>query len=284
MTAKAPNDILKIPRDASPDEIAAAVKIRAAHLRDLSDASSQQALAEIYQAAAFLLWETKINAQARTAPGSITPISNAAPPVPSARTRKPRPKARKRRAAFAPLMIMVPTLAAVSLFLLYPENTMSAAWTLIDQFTDITTGFTEPTSETSQPALPTIPPIPTADKPLSSPASNAVIIATPPNTAPEASPTELPNPTKLRGCVTISSLNVRQGPDASYDKLSYLLEGECVTLVAQNIEGTWGLVETLPRSTVSSGWISLSYLNYTEPNKPLPIATTTNSSSMSEQE
>ena len=282
MTAKAPNDILKIPRDASPDEIAAAVKIRTAHLRDLSDATSQQQLAEIYQAAAFLLWETRNNARARTAPGSIPQISNAAPPVPSTRGRKPRPRPRKVRPALAPLMIMVPTLAAVSLFLLYPDNTMSAAWTLVDKFTEITRELTEAPSGPSQPALPTVPPIPTFDAQLSSPASNAVIIATPPNSAPQPEPTELTEPVKIRGCVTISSLNVRYGPGASYDKFTYLLEGECVTLIAQSAEGTWGLVDTLPRSKESSGWISLSYLNYTEPSSPLPVATTANTPSSEE--
>lgn len=276
MTAQAPNDILKIPRDASPDEIAAAVKTRTAHLRDLTDASSQQKLAEIYQAAAFLLWETKNNARARTAPGSMTPITNAAPPVPSSRRRNPRPRNRKRRSALAPLMIMLPTLAAVSLFLLYPDDTMSAAWTLVDKFTELTTDSSQSPIASTPQTVPAILPIPTTDVISSSPASNAVIISTPPTSTLQPEPTEDTSPTKVRACVTISSLNVRSGPNASYQKLSYLLEGECVTLVAQNDQGTWALIDTLPRSTETSGWVSLSYLNYTEPNKALPVATTTN--------
>lgn len=276
MTAQAPNDILKIPRDASPDEIAAAVKTRTAHLRDLTDASSQQKLAEIYQAAAFLLWETKNNARARTAPGSMTPISNAAPPLPSGRRRKPPPRNRKRRSALAPLMIMVPTLAAVSLFLLYPNDTMSAAWTLVDKFTELTTVSSQSTTVSALPTPPKIQPIPTTDVVSSSPASNAVIIATSSTSTSLPKPTEDMAPTKIRACVTISSLNVRSGPSASYEKLSYLLEGECVTLLAQNPQGTWALIDTLPRSSQVSGWVSLSYLSYTEPNKPLPVATATN--------
>lgn len=276
MTAQSPNDILKIPRDASPDEIAAAVKTRTAHLRDLTDASSQQKLAEIYQAAAFLLWETKNNARSRTAPGSMTPITNAAPPLPSSRRRKPHPRDRKRRSALAPLMIMVPTLAAVSLFLLYPDYTMSAAWTLVDKFTELTTDSSQSSIISTPPTTPAILPIPTTDIVSSSSASPAVIISTPSTSMSQPDPTEDTSPTKIRACVTISSLNVRTGPSASYEKLSYLLEGECVTLVAQNDQGTWALIDTLPRSTEVSGWVSLSYLNYTEPNKPLPVATTTN--------
>ena len=70
MRSRSPNEILQIPRDASPAEIIAAVTARTAHFRKLSTDESVQALSEIHQAAAFLLWETKNNPEARTAPAA----------------------------------------------------------------------------------------------------------------------------------------------------------------------------------------------------------------------
>lgn len=273
MTGLAPNDILKIPRDASPDEIAAAVTSRTAHLRDLSEASSQQALAEIYQAAAFLLWETKNNARARTAPGSLPSNPEISTSSTARRRRRPPQRSRKRRTALAPLMIMVPTLAALSLFLLYPEDTMSAAWSLVDKVTEFTSIPSQlPTKQVPSP-LPTIPIIPTAGAPSSSQASNAIIMTPPSDTILDATPAIASVATELRACVAISSLNVRSGPSSSYESISYLLDGECITLVAQNPSGTWALIKILPRSVDQTGWVSLTYLNYKEPDAPLPIAT-----------
>ena len=273
MKGQSPNDILQIPRDASPEEIAAAVTSRTAHLRDLSDASSQQALAEIYQAAAFLLWETKNNKQSRTASGTI-PTTPAITSQPSARRRRRPPKrSRKRRSVLAPLMIMVPTLAALSLFLLYPENTMSAAWSIVDQVTEFSSNSSQSPNNPDPDPLPTVPTIPTAEMPSSSPASSAVIITQPSDAIPEPTPTTYSTTDEIRACVAISSLNIRSGPGSSFDSISYLLDGECVTLVAQNPSGTWALIETSPRLVGQTGWVSLTYLNYKEPSVPLPVAT-----------
>ena len=273
MKGQSPNDILQIPRDASPEEIAAAVTSRTAHLRDLSDASAQQALAEIYQAAAFLLWETKNNKQSRTASGTI-PTTPAITTQPSAhRRRRPPKRSRKRRSVLAPLMIMVPTLAALSLFLLYPEDTMSAAWSIVDKVTEFSTNSSQSPNNPDPDPLPTVPTIPTAEMPSSSPASSAVIITQPSDAIPEPTPTTYSITDEIRACVAISSLNVRSGPGSSFDSISYLLDGECVTLVAQNPSGTWALIETSPRLVDQIGWVSLTYLNYKEPSVPLPVAT-----------
>ena len=273
MTGQAPNDILKIPRDASPDEIAAAVTARTAYLRDLSNASAQQALAEIYQAAAFMLWETKNNVTARTAPGTIPPMLDAVSPPQSRRRHRVPKRSSKRRRALAPLMIMVPTLAALSLFLLYPEGMMSGAWSLVDKVTEFSANYSQlPTNPVPTP-LATLSTIPTAGVPSSSPASNAIIIPAPSDSILDTTPTITSAAPEVRACVTISSLNVRSGPSSSYESISYLLDGECVTLVAQNLSGTWVLIDALPRLVDQNGWVSLSYLHYKEPNIPLPIAT-----------
>jgi hypothetical protein len=272
---QSPNDILQIPRDASPEEIAAAVTSRTAHLRDLSDASAQQALAEIYQAAAFLLWETKNNKQSRAASGTI-PTTPAITTQPRAgRLRRPPKQSRKRRRVLAPLMIMVPTLAALSLFLLYPEDTMSAAWSIVDKVTEFSTNSSQLPINPDPSPLPTVPTMPTAEIPSSSPASSAVIISQPSDVVLDSTPTAYSITIEIRACVAISSLNIRSGPGSSFESISYLLDGECVTLVAQNPSGTWALIETSPRLVDQTGWVSLTYLNYTKSSAPLPVATST---------
>jgi len=274
---QSPNDILQIPRDASPEEIAAAVTSRTAHLRDLSDPSAQQALAEIYQAAAFLLWETKNNKQSRAASGTI-PTTPAISTQPSTgRRRRPLKRPRKRRRVLAPLMIMVPTLAALSLFLLYPEDTMSAAWSIVDKVTEFSANSSQLPINPDPSPLPTMPTMPTPDIPSSSLASSALIISQPSDADVilDSTPTAYSTTTEIRACVTISSLNIRSGPDSSFESISYLLDGECVTLVAQNPTGTWALIETSPRLVDQIGWVSLTYLNYTGSSAPLPVATST---------
>jgi hypothetical protein len=272
--SRAPNEILQIPRDASPAEIVAAVTARTAHFRELSADESVQALSEIYQAAAFLLWEIKTNPEARTTPGA------AAGAKPSRHRRVPaKPRRKRRRKAapgWAPLLIVAPTLAALAVFLLYPDDTMSAAWKLVDQAAAARALLSDP-PEPTPPALPTptLPVIPTAGAAVVAPAaiSHSEPAATPgPAPTPDA-PAQTATLKPVRACVTISSLNVRAGPGVAYPSNSYLLEGECVTVVAQNAAGTWGLVRSAPRAGAESGWTSLAYLQSDKSLRTLPVAT-----------
>tara|TARA_A100001037_G_scaffold302611_1_gene334612 strand:- start:433 stop:1293 length:861 start_codon:yes stop_codon:yes gene_type:complete len=274
VTNKSPNELLNIPRDASPEEIAAAVTARTSHLRNLSEPQSQQSLAEIYQAAAFLMWEAANNEKARTASGQIT---NAGPTNSriqahnnSTTTKKRR---RKKRKPFAPLAIIVPTLATVSAFILYPDKTISTAWSIIDQATNYTAQATiQPTSIVLPPTeLPD--PISTPFI-FSAPASQSNIIAAPESDSDIEAIDFIDNndsQPQLEACVTISSLNVRSGPSSSYNKITYLLEGECVTLIALNQAGTWGKIKDIPGFNSTLGWISLTYVDY-DITAPLPIS------------
>ena len=274
MRSRAPNEILQIPRDASPAEIVAAVTARTAHFRELSAHESVQALSEIYQAAAFLLWETKNSPEARAAPGA------AARATPSRRRRvpaKPRHKGRHKAApGWAPMLIVVPTLAALAFFLLYPDDTMSAAWKLVDQATAARALLSGP-PEPTPPALPTptLPVVPTAGSALVAPAaiSHSEPAVTPGPAPTPGAPAQTDALKPVRACVTISSLNVRAGPGVAYPSNSYLLEGECVTVVAQNAAGTWGLVRSAPRAGAESGWTSLAYLQSDKSLRTLPVAT-----------
>jgi len=170
---------------------------------------------------------------------------------------------------------MVPTLAALSLFLLYPEDTMSAAWSIVDKVTEFSTNSSQLPINPDPSPLPTVPTMPTAEIPSSSPASSAVIISQPSDVVLDSTPTAYSITIEIRACVAISSLNIRSGPGSSFESISYLLDGECVTLVAQNPSGTWALIETSPRLVDQTGWVSLTYLNYTKSSAPLPVATST---------
>jgi hypothetical protein len=272
--SRAPNEILQIPRDASPAEIVAAVTARTAHFRELSAHESVQALSEIYQAAAFLLWETKNSPEARAAPGA------AARATPSRRRRvpaKPRHKGRHKAApGWAPMLIVVPTLAALAFFLLYPDDTMSAAWKLVDQATAARALLSGP-PEPTPPALPTptLPVVPTAGSALVAPAaiSHSEPAVTPGPAPTPGAPAQTDALKPVRACVTISSLNVRAGPGVAYPSNSYLLEGECINVVAQNAAGTWGLVRSAPRAGAESGWTSLAHLQTDGSLRTLPVAT-----------
>ena len=220
MRTRAPNEILQIPRDASPAEIVAAVTARTAYFRELSAHESIQALSEIYQAAAFLLWETKHNPEARTV---SEPIGRTTPSRPRRVPSKPH-RGRRRKAAqgWAPLLIVTPTLAALAVFLLYPNATMSAAWKLVDQAAavrELISGTPEPAAHAIP--TPTLPVIPTAGSAVMAPAAiyHSEPAATPVN-APAAT-AQSQDRTPVRACVTISSLNVRTGPGAAYPSNSY---------------------------------------------------------------
>lgn len=268
-----PNEILRIPRDASTAEIVAAVTARTAHFRELSTDESVQAISEIYQAAAFLLWETKHAPEARTASGA-TGVGR----TPSHQRRVPeRPHRKLRRRgtpSWAPLLIVAPTLAALAVFLLYPDATMSAAWKLVDRVTasrELISSTPDPTA--SMMHTPTLPVIPTAGSSVAIPkATSHSEPAATPASAP-TSVTQSQSQPSLRVCVTISSLNVRTGPGVAYPSNSYLLEGECVDLVAQNQAGTWGVIRSAPRPAAESGWAALTYLESDGSLGALPVVT-----------
>ena len=272
MKTSAPNEILQIPRDASPTEIVAAVTARTAHFRELSAQDSDQALSEIYQAAAFLLWETKNAPEARTASGATgRTTSSHQRHVPTKMRRKRR---RKATSGLAPLLIVAPTLAALAVFLLYPDATMSAAWKLVDQAAaarEMIPSSPEPTSLAAP--TPVLPVIPTAGSAVLATASisHSEAAATPVSTSTLIAQGQTQTP--VRACVTISSLNVRAGPGVIYPSNSYLLEGECINLVAQNQAGTWGMIRSAPRPAAESGWTSLAHLESDGPLRTLPVAT-----------
>jgi len=272
MRTQSPNEVLQIPRDASPSEIVAAVTARTAHFRELSAQESVQALSEIYQAAAFLLWETKHSPETRThsrpnlgeTPGQTQPT----PP-------RKRPRRRRRSTpSWSPLLIVVPTISALAFFVLYPNATMSGAWKLVDGVA-AAKQYVSGTDQTTTPTIPTptLPIIPTAGSAVISPADTTFSQSA---ATPVRTPTsnEQSQPQKaIRACVTISSLNVRSGPNATFPSNSYLLEGECINLVAQNQAGTWAAIQSAPRPAAESGWVSLTYLESEGSLRTLPVAT-----------
>jgi hypothetical protein len=269
---RAPNEILQIPRDASPAEIVAAVTARTAHFRALSTQDSVHALSEIYQAAAFLLWETKHDPEARTTSDpfvSTTPLRRQRAPLKPQRKRR-----RKTSQAWAPLLIVAPTIAALAVFLLYPDATMSAAWKLVDQASAAREGL----SESPVPTLPANP-TPTLHA-ITTTSSVAVSPAILPHSetvvAPAITPTSIAltqTGPEVQACVVISSLNVRSGPGVAYPKQSYLLAGECVKLVAINQAGTWGIIHSTPRPAAEYGWASIAFLESDMSMRALPVAT-----------
>lgn len=271
MRTHAPNEILQIPRDASPAEIVAAVTARTAHFRALSTQDSVHALSEIYQAAAFLLWETKHDPEARNTSDplvSTTPLRRQRAPL------KPQRKRRRKKSQWAPLLMVAPTIAALAVFLLYPDATMSTAWKLVDQASAAREGF----SETPGPTLPANP-TPTLHA-IATTSSVAVSPAVIPHSetaiAPDITPTSITltqTGPEVRACVVISSLNVRSGPGVAYPSKSYLLAGECVKLVAINQAGTWGVIDSAPRPAADSGWASIAFLESDMSMTALPVAT-----------
>ncbi len=87
---------------------------------------------------------------------------------------------------------------------------------------------------------------------------------TPATATPSAQP-ELPAVTS--GLITISAVNVRQGPGANYAKLGTLSLGHTVDVFATNPRQDWVLVQ----SGQLAGWISLSYLDLSDSDKVLPV-------------
>ena len=269
MRTKSPNEVLQIPRDASPSEIVAAVTARTAHFRELSAKESVESLSEIYQAAAFLLWETRHSPETRGAN-----LAMKAEDTQFTATRKRRRKRRKSIASWAPLLIVVPTVAALALFVLYPNATMSGAWRIADGVS-AAKQYVSSTEQIATPRIPTptLPIIPTAGSSVISPANTTYSqpASTPVKTPTSDQPNQEQKP--IRACVTISSLNVRSGPNATFPSNSYLLEGECIDLIAQNQAGTWAFIQSAPRPAAESGWVSLNYVISSESLRTLPVAT-----------
>lgn len=71
--------------------------------------------------------------------------------------------------------------------------------------------------------------------------------------------------TTIKGCVNVSSLNLRSGPGVNYDALGYLLKDQCIVLQGRNSDGSW--------VAFKDGWVSTYYLDISGSVKSLPLAT-----------
>lgn len=91
--------------------------------------------------------------------------------------------------------------------------------------------------------------------------------------------TSTSTPVIINGCVTVHSLNVRNGPGVDYEIIGGLLEDECVSLIGRNKKSTWGKVIF---SDVS-GWISLNYLSTENDIENLPVASIDDEGDLSSQ-
>ncbi|MEW5961354.1 MAG: SH3 domain-containing protein, partial [Chloroflexota bacterium] len=89
-----------------------------------------------------------------------------------------------------------------------------------------------------------------------------------PETATPPTPSELPPVT--HGIITISAVNLRQGPGVDYPKLGTLQLGQTVDVLATNPRQDWVLVQ----SGQLTGWISLNYLDLFDSDKVLPVVRT----------
>lgn len=92
------------------------------------------------------------------------------------------------------------------------------------------------------------------------PTSFPPTITRPPATSiPESTtqPTTTSTPVQLQACVETHSLRVRSGPGTDHTMVGGLKEGDCVTVIGRNQEGTWGKA----RFQDLTGWVSLAYLS-----------------------
>lgn len=104
-------------------------------------------------------------------------------------------------------------------------------------------------------------PVGTAPPELATATATAAAAATDPPTvtpAPVTTPTLSPTPAALEGDfpqvnITLSSTNLRSGPDTCHERLLYLREGDTVLLLATNDDRSWYNVQTENGLT---GWIA----------------------------
>ena len=69
--------------------------------------------------------------------------------------------------------------------------------------------------------------------------------------------------TTLEVCVEVHSLSVRTGPGTNFDKVGYLKNDECITLIDRTKDGRWTRFE--------GGWVGTYFLASDEEIKTLPI-------------
>ena len=74
-------------------------------------------------------------------------------------------------------------------------------------------------------------------------------------TPTETTPTEVSGtPTNKTGTVNATELNIRKGPDTSYDKAGKYVKGDKVTIT--EVKGNWGKTD--------KGWVSMKYITLSE--------------------
>jgi len=66
---------------------------------------------------------------------------------------------------------------------------------------------------------------------------------------------------RVRGCLTVSALNVRAGPSSSYPIIGGLSHGECVWVDAVSDDHYWGRTTSRSWREPIHGWVALSYLD-----------------------
>ncbi|MBI78934.1 MAG: hypothetical protein CMQ51_00735 [Gammaproteobacteria bacterium] len=73
-------------------------------------------------------------------------------------------------------------------------------------------------------------------------------------------PTFTPTVVLRKGCIDVTSVNVRSGPGTSYKILGQLLMDDCAVIVGRNEEGTWLNILDTPRESLDDGWVSIDLI------------------------
>tara|TARA_Y100001970_G_scaffold126057_1_gene155921 strand:- start:528 stop:1421 length:894 start_codon:yes stop_codon:yes gene_type:complete len=73
-------------------------------------------------------------------------------------------------------------------------------------------------------------------------------------------PTFTPTAVLRKGCIDVTSVNVRSGPGTSYKILGQLLMDDCAVIVGRNEEGTWLNILDTPRASLDDGWVSIDLI------------------------
>ena len=103
------------------------------------------------------------------------------------------------------------------------------------------------------------------------------VIVTSTGTSTEVYQTQTPSPSptptfaitskseseKKEVCIEVHSLSIRSGPGPAYDKVGYILKGECINLIDRTADGMWARFE--------GGWVGTYFLASDEEIKALPI-------------
>lgn len=116
---------------------------------------------------------------------------------------------------------------------------------------------TPPPTPTKAPPTPTPRPRDNNKPPVQQPTST-------PTTPGESAPAPVATTSPLTGVINATTLNVRQGPGATFPVLGRLPNGTVVTVVARNADSTWLNICCLPDGA-TQGWVSAQFVtpNYT---------------------